>query len=97
MSRDALDYMLSTAYVGDDTSTFEQLLTNKGVENIQSFIDKLNNIVSNNGVINEDAIKEAYCKCGFISNLATYSSKYRRSCIESMALGLNGKKLHAVS
>ncbi len=97
MSRDALDYMLSTAYVGDNTSTFEQLLTNKGVENIQSFIDKLNNIVSNNGVINEDAIKEAYCKCGFISNLATYSSKYRRSCIESMALGLNGKKLHAVS
>lgn len=97
MSRDALDYMLSTAYIGDDTSTFEQLLTNKGVENIQSFIDKLNNIVSNNGIIDENAIKDAYCKCGFVSNLATYSSKYRRSCIESMALGLNGKKLHAVS
>ena len=73
------------------------MLTNKGVDNIQSFIQKLNDIVSDAGIVDEKAIKNAYCKCGFVNDLATYVGKYRRSSIESMSLGLNGKKLHAVS
>lgn len=97
VSRDALDYMLSTEYVGDDTDTFRQLLTNKGINNAQSFIDKLSNIVTNANTVNEDALKQAYTRCGFVNLLASYTSKYRRNCIESMSFGLNGKKLHAVS
>lgn len=97
MSRDALDDMLQSEYIGDDAESFTQLLTNKGIDNVQSFIDKLNNIVSDSGVLYEDNIKKAYCECGFVSNLAANTSRYRRNHLESMTLGLNGKKLYPVS
>lgn len=97
VSKDALDYMLQTKYTGTNADNFIEMLTNKGVDNIQSFIQKLNDIVSDAGIVDEKAIKNAYCKCGFVNDLATYVGKYRRSSIESMSLGLNGKKLHAVS
>lgn len=96
-TKDALNYMLQSKYGGSDLKHFMQMFTDgTNVSKIDTFIDNLNNVVTSSGV-NENNLKRLYLKTGFLSELATYTSKHRRLVIESMALGLNGKKLYSVS
>lgn len=96
-SKDALDNMLSTKYCGTDIDALTRMFTDKGVDNINSFINRLYEFVNKNGDINTDVINEGYTNIGFVKELGNQFGIYRRNTIESMALGLNGKKLHAVS
>lgn len=96
-SKDALNNMLSTKYCGTDVEALQRLLTDKGVDGIGSFIDRLYKFVGQDGSIDEKLINNAYTENGFVKELGNQQGIYNRNTVESMALGLNGKKLHAVS
>lgn len=96
-SKDALNNMLSTKYCGTDVEALQRLLTDKGVDGIGSFIDRLYKFVGQDGSIDEKLINNAYTENGFVKELGNQQGVYNRNTIESMTLGLNGKKLHAVS
>lgn len=96
-SKDALNNMLSTKYCGTDVEALQRLLTDKGVDGIGSFIDRLYKFVGQDGSIDEKLINNAYTENGFVKELGNQQGIYNRNTIESMTLGLNGKKLHAVS
>ena len=96
-SKDALNNMLSTKYCGTDVEALQRLLTDKGVDGISSFIDRLYSFVKQDGSIDEELVNNAYTENGFIKELGNQQGIYNRNTIESMTLGLNGKKLHAVS
>lgn len=96
-SKDALNSMLSNKYNGTGVDALERLLTDKGEASISTFIDRLYNFVDIKGNINEDVLNEAYTDNGFVKELGNQQGIYNRNTIEAMALGLNGKKLHAVS
>lgn len=96
-SKDALNNMLSTKYCGTDVEALQRLLTDKGVDGIGSFIDRLYKFVGQDGSIDEKLINNAYTENGFVKELGNQQGIYNRNTVESMALGLNGKKLHTVS
>lgn len=96
-SKDALNNMLSTKYCGTDVEALQRLLTDKGVDGISSFIDRLYSFVKQDGSIDEELVNKAYTENGFVKELGNQQGIYNRNTIESMTLGLNGKKLHAVS
>lgn len=96
-SKDALNSMLSNKYNGTGVDALERLLTDKGEASISTFIDRLYNFVDVKGNINEDVLNKAYTDNGFVKELGNQQGIYNRNTIEAMALGLNGKKLHAVS
>ena len=96
-SKDALNSMLSNKYNGTGVDALERLLTDKGEASISTFIDRLYNFVDVKGNINEDVLNNAYTDNGFVKELGNQQGIYNRNTIEAMALGLNGKKLHAVS
>ena len=96
-SKDALNNMLSTKYCGTDVEALQRLLTDKGVDGISSFIDRLYSFVKQDGSIDEELVNNAYTENGFVKELGNQQGIYNRNTIESMTLGLNGKKLHAVS
>ena len=96
-SKDALNSMLSNKYNGTGVDALERLLTDKGEASISTFIDRLYNFVDIKGNINEDVLNKAYTDNGFVKELGNQQGIYNRNTIEAMALGLNGKKLHAVS
>lgn len=96
-SKDALNNMLSTKYCGTDVEALYRLLTDKGVDGISSFIDRLYGFVKQDGSIDEELVNNAYTENGFVKELGNQQGIYNRNTIESMTLGLNGKKLHAVS
>lgn len=96
-SKDALNNMLSNKYNGTGVDALERLLTDRGEASISTFIDRLYNFVDVKGNINEDVLNNAYTDNGFVKELGNQQGIYNRNTIEAMALGLNGKKLHAVS
>jgi hypothetical protein len=67
------------------------------VDGISSFIDRLYSFVKQDGSIDEELVNKAYTENGFVKELGNQQGIYNRNTIESMTLGLNGKKLHAVS
>ena len=96
-SKDALNNMLSNKYKGTGVDALERLLTDKDKTSISTFIDRLYSFVDVRGNINEDILNKAYTDNGFVKELGNQQGIYNRNTIEAMALGLNGKKLHAVS
>jgi hypothetical protein len=61
-------------------------------------MNKLNNYVSESGVINQKAIEEeGYGEMGFVNKLANWQGKYKRMSSQNMAYALNGKKLYSIS
>lgn len=96
-SKDALNNMLSNKYKGTGVDALERLLTDKGETSISTFVDRLYSFVDVRGNIDEDVLNKAYTENGFVKELGNQQGIYNRNTIEAMALGLNGKKLHAVS
>jgi hypothetical protein len=83
--RDALDYMLSELYGGVDiealtrffmdspASNDQQVQEDAKKQTIVSFIDKLGQFVSDNGVVNQDLVEnKGYGDIGFVNKLAKY-------------------------
>lgn len=108
--RGALDYMLSELYGGVDADAVGRFLSNSPISNdknvlesekkatLQSFINKINSYVSDDGRINQSAIEqEGYGKMGFVNKLANWQGKYKRMSSQNMAYALNGKKLYSIS
>ena len=108
--RDALDHMLAELYGGVDidgvtrflndspVSSDPQVVADAKLSTLTSFINKLNNFVSNSGIINQREVEEkGYQDIGFVNKLATWEGKYRRVHSQNMALALNGKKLYSIS
>ena len=108
--RGALDYMLSELYGGVDADAVRRFLNDSPVSNdenvlesekkatLQSFINRINTYVSNDGIINQYAIEqEGYGKIGFVNKLANWQGKYKRMNSQNMAYALNGKKLYSIS
>lgn len=108
--RDALDYMLSELYGGTDAESVTAFLNDSPVSDdrnviesekkstLQSFINRINSYVQDNGTINQDFIeKEGYSKIGFVNKLANWQGRYKRISSQNMAYALNGKKLYSIS
>lgn len=110
LERDAFDYMLSELYGGVDAESIRRFLNDSPVSNdpqvieteklttLQSFIDKINQYVTDQGVIRQDLIEnEGYGKIGFVNKLAKWQGRYKRISSQNMAYALNGKKLYSIS
>jgi hypothetical protein len=108
--RGALDYMLSELYGGVDAEAVRAFLNDSPVSDdqnvlesekkatLQSFMNKINNYVSESGVINQRVIEEeGYGEMGFVNKLANWQGKYKRMSSQNMAYALNGKKLYSIS
>ena len=108
--RDAFDYMLSELYGGVDIESVRRFLNDSPVSDdkqvieteklttLQSFIDKINRYVNNQGVLNQDLVEnEGYGKIGFVNKLAKWQGRYKRISSQNMAYALNGKKLYSIS
>lgn len=92
-----LDYMLSKKYGSVYNEALFQLLNSRGLNSIDSFINTLNSVVDNKGVIDQKLVSSMYPSNGFISMLAKYKSMRNRNVVSKQALSFDGKKLFTIS
>lgn len=96
-TKDAFDYMLSDTYGDLGYDGLASMFTDRGVAQINTFIDLLNGFVYTNGVINQTAVNEGYTKNGFVKELGNKQGAYNRITINNMAQGLGGKRYFSIS
>lgn len=92
----ALDHMLLTEYGSMGADGMLNWLMQTGNTSINNFIDTLTRFAPN-GKPNDTLLNEGYSNIGFVKNLAKWQGVYNRITTQQMALGLNGKRLYAVS
>ena len=92
-----LDYMLSKKYGSTYNEALFQLLNSRGLNSIDSFINTLNQVVSDNGAIDQKLVTNIYPTNGFIAMLAKYKSMRNRNVVSKQALSFDGKKLFTIS
>lgn len=92
-----LDYMLSKKYGSVYNEALFQLLNSRGLNSIDSFINTLNQVVDDNGAIDQKLVTNMYPNNGFIAMLAKYKSMRNRNVVSKQALSFDGKKLFTIS
>lgn len=92
-----LDYMLSKKYGSTYNEALFQLLNSRGLNSIDSFINTLNQVVDDNGAIDQKLVTNMYPNNGFIAMLAKYKSMRNRNVVSKQALSFDGKKLFTIS
>ena len=92
-----LDYMLSKKYCSTYNEALFQLLNSRGLNSIDSFINTLNQVVDDNGAIDQKLVTNMYPNNGFIAMLAKYKSMRNRNVVSKQALSFDGKKLFTIS
>lgn len=96
ISKEALDYMLLTKYSDMGVDGLLQWLTSTGKSSIYNFLYTIRNYIVN-GIPNKSAIDKGYSKIGFVNELGNWQGAYDRITTETMAYGLNGKRLYSIS
>lgn len=92
-----LDYMLSKKYGSVYNEALFQLLNSRGLNSIDSFINTLNQVVDDNGAIDQKLVTNMYPNNGFIAMFAKYKSMRNRNVVSKQALSFDGKKLFTIS
>ena len=106
--KEALDNMLLQEYGGTNSTALNRWLQASPVNedraesaklaSINSFISRLNDFVSDSGIINQKLLEEkGYTDVGFVISLAKWQGDYNHTVVQRMAYGLNGKKLNSIS
>ena len=98
INMDTFDYMLQQEYHNTTAEGLSKFLTRTDkYTSINSFINLLNNLVRQDGEINQQLLLESYTKSGFVSLLAQYQGAQQRMSVDQSALALKGKKYYTVT
>ena len=92
-----LNYMLNQKYGNNSAEALSMWMNSNGYDSMTPFLNILNGLINDNGVLNNQLSRDGYVNSGFVKELANWIGKYNRSKQTSSRLGFDSKRYYQVS
>jgi hypothetical protein len=89
--------MLNQKYGNISAEALSMWMNSNGYDSMTPFLNILNGLINDNGVLNNQLSRDGYVNSGFVKELANWIGKYNRSKQTSSRLGFDSKRYYQVS